>query len=192
MINNVMMQEVITFGSLMTAVVAVGLYLLERKDSGPTCRQARRGQNDPASSRHWAGLRGASAGIIHRAIKKAQAIVGQAELEGIKTVAASKFQTRELEEKFEKQMAETAAAKTDRILTGFGKQMEETVRKETERVKEELAEYKKKQMAAVDEKIVAMVGKTIDRVVSQKLNLAQHTELVFEALEKAKADEFFN
>lgn len=47
--------------------------------------------------------------ILHQATKLAQTILGQAELEGIKVVADSKFRTKTLEQRFEQQLTETAA-----------------------------------------------------------------------------------
>lgn len=43
--------------------------------------------------------------ILHRALKKAQEILGQAELEGVKAVAESKFTNKKLEEKYQSELA---------------------------------------------------------------------------------------
>ena len=188
------MNDLITMGSLVVAVVSLGLFLLEFRGN----RQGRQGIR---------GSRGAkmteqhSMGIIRRAIRRAQAIIGQAEVEGVKVVAASKFQSRALEEKFEKElekqsddlaqkMGEEVTKKTDAVLAGLGNKLENLLEGEASKAKAEVTAYKEKQMAAIDERIVAVTERTIAKVLKQKLSLSQHADLVYEALEKAKAEEF--
>ena len=69
-------------------------------------------------------------------------------------------------------------------------QLEKLFEGEAVKAKEEVRAYKEKQMAAIDERIVAVTERTIAKVLKQKLSLSQHADLVYEALEKAKAEEF--
>ncbi len=50
--------------------------------------------------------------------------------------------------------------------------------------------YKKQQLTAVDENIIAMLERTLSLVLTKKLSLKEHTDLVYESLEKAKAEKF--
>lgn len=43
--------------------------------------------------------------LLHRAMLKAQAIVGTAEIEGVKVVADSRYETKKLEEKYEEELS---------------------------------------------------------------------------------------
>lgn len=47
-------------------------------------------------------------GILHSAIKQSQSIVGQAELESVKTMADAKYSASEMEKKYEQELALTA------------------------------------------------------------------------------------
>lgn len=140
-------------------------------------------------------------GVLRQAFKKAQAILGRAELEGVKVVADSKFQTRELERKFEEkmdeqgarlaqQMAQLVEKQTTAVIANFDKKLEKTLDDEIIKAQTEIADYKKRQMAKIDGAIVAIVERTVAKVLNKKLGLSQQADLVFEALEKAKAEEF--
>lgn len=48
--------------------------------------------------------------------------------------------------------------------------------------------YKAQQLALIDESIVAMLEKTLSLVLTQKLSLKDNMDLIYEALEKAKAE----
>lgn len=50
--------------------------------------------------------------------------------------------------------------------------------------------YRNQQMKAVDENIIAMLEQTLTIVLGKKMPLKDHVELVYEALEKAKLDNF--
>lgn len=50
--------------------------------------------------------------------------------------------------------------------------------------------YKTEQFRLVDENIVAMLERTLSLVLVKKLTLKEHVELVYESLEKAKAEKF--
>ncbi|TSC64745.1 MAG: Uncharacterized protein G01um101493_29 [Microgenomates group bacterium Gr01-1014_93] len=50
--------------------------------------------------------------------------------------------------------------------------------------------YKANQLKIIDENIIAMLEKTLSLVFAKKLTLADQVDLVYEALEKAKAEKF--
>ncbi len=50
--------------------------------------------------------------------------------------------------------------------------------------------YKQQQIALIDENIVAMMEQTLSIVLAKKLSLKDQLDLIYEALEKAKAEKF--
>ncbi len=50
--------------------------------------------------------------------------------------------------------------------------------------------YKQQQLKVIDENIIAMLEETLSLVVAKKLSLKDQIDLVYEALEKAKAEKF--
>ena len=50
--------------------------------------------------------------------------------------------------------------------------------------------YKMEQLKLIDENIISMLERTLSLVLVKKLSLKEHTDLVYEALEKAKAEKF--
>lgn len=50
--------------------------------------------------------------------------------------------------------------------------------------------YKQQQLKVIDENVIAMLEKTLSLVLTKKLSLQDQVELVYEALEKAKAEKF--
>ena len=52
--------------------------------------------------------------------------------------------------------------------------------------------YKAQQLALIDENIVAMLEKTLSLVLVNKISLKDEVDLVYEALEKAKAEKFIS
>ena len=179
--------------------------------------------------------------ILHRAINKAQAILGLAELEGIKVVAGSKITTRKLETEYENQLSQTTAnlATTlnnelnkaqseftnfindlrqrgiqsqlqseeyikqrtneifERFETNLSSFLTQTEQKSVEAVELELRAakqlidtYKTRQLALIDENIIAMLERTLSLVLTKKLTLKDQLDLVYEALEKAKIEKF--
>lgn len=186
--------------------------------------------------------------LIHDAIKKSQAILGQAELEEIKVVANSNLQTEKLEKNLEAQFAKTSAVAvttfeqdlkvlTERIsqaqyqylkylqdlktrldsaqvtneeivktqvnnlfekfeqnLTDFLTQTEQktvmSIDLELQASRQLIETYKQQQLKIIDENIIAILEKTLSLVVARKLSLKDQSDMVFEALEKAKLEKF--
>lgn len=54
-----------------------------------------------------------------------------------------------------------------------------------------IEEYQRKRLEVIDENIVAIIEKTLNITLGKKLTLADQTELVYEALEEAKKENFF-
>jgi hypothetical protein len=178
---------------------------------------------------------------LNSAIKKAQNILSQAELEAVDLVATTRHSTTELENKYSQEFAdstkrvegvfseEIAAAEKEYIkylqtLEAHGKQttdllLNSTQQKTTEffdrfeqnltsfltqtqqqsldainlemRAARQLIDtYKVQQLNLIDENIVAILERTLSLVLSQKMTLSEHTDLVYESLEKAKAEKF--
>jgi ElaB/YqjD/DUF883 family membrane-anchored ribosome-binding protein len=67
----------------------------------------------------------------------------------------------------------------------------EAVNLEVKSARELIDAYKKQQMGLVDENIVAVLERTLALVLRNKLNLKNQLDLVFDSLEKAKAEKFF-
>lgn len=182
-----------------------------------------------------------SLGVLHRALRKARSILGQAELESVKMTADSRYLIKKFEEEYEKQLSlsrsnlettlfkevaeaqsnflkylEALQTKSDQIQLEnqqiIKQKMDETFQKfeqglhdlftDTEQkgataVAEELKSartlidrYKTQQLSLIDENIIATLEKTLSLVLIKKISLKEETDLVFEALEKAKAENF--
>lgn len=168
--------------------------------------------------------------LIHRAIKKAQTILGRAELEGIKVVADNRVLMRELEEEQKQQMTKIAATlegefqnylqtlqqksdqaqreseilaqqKTNAIFERFEKNLASfltateqksvtAIEVELKNTRQLINSYKTQQLAMIDENIIAMLEKTLSLVLTKKISLKDELDLVYEALERAKVENF--
>jgi len=168
--------------------------------------------------------------LIKQAIKKAQKILGKAELEGAEIIADSKL----LSKKLEAQYGEALAKQVEKAQTDFENYLEElktrteqaqlltqeftkqrvndifeqfeqnlatfltsTEQKSVAAIELELKAarslidtYKTQQLQLIDENIISMLEKTLSIVLSKRLTLRDHTDLVYEALEKAKIEKF--
>ncbi|MEK7617423.1 MAG: hypothetical protein AAB414_05215 [Patescibacteria group bacterium] len=174
---------------------------------------------------------------LHQSITRSQDMLGQAELEGIKVVASSRFNTQRMEERYGEELAEivrqaqqainnsqtqfaafinnlgqeaqsargvSEKATQERINKLFGNLEErlsdflvETSQKTQASIELELRAaralidtYKQGQLKLIDENILAMMEQTLATVLNKKLSLADHLDLIYEALEKAKAEKF--
>lgn len=68
---------------------------------------------------------------------------------------------------------------------------ETQVDKEIGTAKKIVADYKRQRMEIIDENIVAILEKALNVVIAKKLTLGDQTELVYEALERAKKENIF-
>lgn len=174
---------------------------------------------------------------LNQSIKKSQAIIGEAELEGIKVVAGSKLETSKLEQDFERKLTEVLNQSQQNINTAQAQMIQfmqdlqtrsrefeeagkkageqrinqlferienrlsdfllQTEQKTTSSVELELKSarqlvetYKNEQLKLINENIIAMMEQTLSIVLAKKLSLQDQLDLVYEALEKAKAEKF--
>lgn len=175
--------------------------------------------------------------LIHDAIKKSQAILGSAELEGIKVAAETKFETAKLEEAYQSKLEEVLNQSQQKInqaqnqllqfMAGLQarssdfegasqKAIQDRINQLFEQLEERMGEflisaegkttsslelelkstrqlietYKQQQLKLIDENILAMMEQTLNLVLGKKLSLKDQLDLIYEALEKAKAEKF--
>lgn len=222
---------VLVFG--IAAVLFSFLYIEEYRKRQELLRKFSQATTQQASQK--------SLSILHKAYRKAQEILGTAELEGIKTVADSRLNTRKMEDEYKKQLQELSR-NLDQSLTQkanlsqeeFGKYLEALKAKseqvellsqdftkqkvneffekfetslssfltsteqksvmaielELKAARQLIDTYKTQQLALIDENIIAMLEKTLSLVLTKKLSLKEHLDLVYEAMEQAKAEKF--
>jgi len=174
---------------------------------------------------------------LNQSIKKSQAILGEAELEGIKAVAGNKVELSKLDADYAKQINialnkseqtialaqnqlmqfmqnlqkrseafEEAGIKTgeqrinqlfEKIETRVSDFLVQTEQKslssielELKAAREMIDSYKNQKFKLIDENIVAMMEQTLSIVLAKKLALKDQLDLIYEALEKAKAEKF--
>lgn len=179
--------------------------------------------------------------LLHKAYQKAQAILGKAELEGIKTLADSKVIAKNWEKKYQEQLnqavvhtqkeldkdlnkvyqqftdylehlktkgeqaqllqTESLKQQTQEVLERFENTLATfltsaeqkslaSIEKEIQSAKEYLRHYQQEQMKIVEENIVDILDQTLAGVLSKKLTLTDHVDLIYESLEKAKKELF--
>jgi hypothetical protein len=167
-------------------------------------------------------------GLLHNAYRRAQEIISQAELSGLRVRAQNKQVTRKLsqglvtqvdesEKKIEKAFLEAsgradahflnyidklqteshkqeeallsaAQRRLDHFLAKFEDKVAADTDTELAEIRKTLETYKTTRMAALDENILAIVERTVGLVLAKKLTIADQTDLVYEALEKAKQE----
>jgi len=140
--------------------------------------------------------------LWHKTFKKTQAILGEAELEGVKIVADTKYYTRELESRYDQQYREAVAQSqqefgkflaglekdSQSIVNGamadFAKRLEENLTQE----KAQVESYRKAKLAGIDQNMAEIVDQVARVVIGKKLPESSQTDLITEALERAKQD----
>src|SRR3989344_5617881 len=159
--------------------------------------------------------------VIQDAYQKANQVMGEAEINALKTAAEKEmeiglFQDK-LQSQFQAQLQQiltkegalisqsltTAQKKHDEFIVQLEKQnldwqnnVENEMRGkigtllEPKSARQLIDSYKSQQMAIVDENIVAVLERTLNLVLKQKLTLKDQMDLVAEALEKAKLEKF--
>ncbi len=151
-------------------------------------------------------------GIIYGAMKKAQEIVSNAEVEGIKTAASAKLRTTQFEKDYEERLSEAVDKSQREIekivrdniaksMAGFDLKLAEVISKiENERLKEagaksdatkaEIEEYRKTRLARLDDQIAKIVAETVIKTLDKKIDLNTQMQTIYDALERAKAENF--
>lgn len=144
----------------------------------------------------------------HKSLKQARAVLGQAELEGVKVVADTKYYTKQLEGVYEDQMRAATArmeAEFGKVIaaaeqefgrtlaeaaTAFAKRLEGKLEQENQSAREEIARYKKAVMAEVQQHAKEAFEEAGKAVIGKSLSLDDQTELINQALEQAKKEKF--
>jgi hypothetical protein len=83
-------------------------------------------------------------------------------------------------------MEQTMAAVVDKAVT----QSIASIQLDLETSKKSVEDYTKKQLSIVDQNIIDLLERTLSLVLVKKLSLREQLDLVYEALEKAKAEGF--
>ena len=231
------MPDVIILG--IVAIVALLLYLrealLRQKLAQDDSSQALRAQHSAQALLDANRQRGYE--ILHQAIKKAQALMGTAELDSLKASVEGKHQADKVREQTVAALTATTTQtqqalvqaqqdfqsflqqvrqdhdqsykdsqeqlrqhinelfehfeqKTADFLLQAEQQTTKSIELELKSARQLIESYKTQQLSLIDENIVAMLERTISLVLAKKLSLKDQMELVFEALEQAKAERF--
>ena len=160
-----------------------------------------------------------NANIVRRAIRLARHILGHAGEESAEIIADTKQVRANLDAKYEaefagyfeelrtlgqktqtenelllKQKADELFEKFDRHLSSFLVSTEQksitALETEMQSVRAKLDEYKRQQLALIDENIMAIIENTLGIVLNKKLEISDQVDLVCEALERAKSEKF--
>lgn len=97
--------------------------------------------------------------------------------------AAAKAKINEVLFNFEQNLANFLASSEQKSL--------EAVELELRSARQLVDTYRQSQLKIIDENIVAVLEKTLSIVLQNKMSLKDQTDMVYEALEKAKAEKFF-
>ena len=86
--------------------------------------------------------------------------------------------------------------KSEKELAAFVNQVNTRIKSqidaELSSVKKEVEEYKLHRMKVIDQNLIDILEKTIEETLGKKLTLAEHSDLIFEALEDAKRQHTLN
>lgn len=84
--------------------------------------------------------------------------------------------------KFEENLSEFLVQTEQRSVTSIDLELKAT--------RQLIDTYKQQQLKLIDENIIAMLERTLSLVLGKRLSLKEHIDLVYEALEQAKAEKF--
>ncbi len=141
----------------------------------------------------------------HATMRKVQAILGKAELEGVKVVADSKYYTKELEKTYERQLDSVVKLMEQEIHAFFEKEAKtrlqtsfEAIEKDTldlvfqesAKARADIEEYKKQRMVEVEADLKKVIGDTAKRVIGKAIPLDMQEDLIKESFEAAARDKF--
>lgn len=154
--------------------------------------------------------------IIAQAIRQANRMLVEAELKGIEIVAREKLSAREAERDYQhqlqqllagldqrarelereyQQLAETLEKKTLQILEqelrGLSASLESQLQKELSSLQKSLLAYRRRREEFIDQQVFELLTRTLELTLGKTLDLSQHTQLVLDALKKAKKEGFF-
>jgi hypothetical protein len=158
-----------------------------------------------------------SLNVLHRAYKKAQNVVAEAELSSVKLHAQSEIEVGKYIARLEAILEKSADAANDRFgeylreLLDKSRREQEKITVEAEKrineyvaamekdvaaeikadmatVKQALAQYQEIRMSQIEENLAETIQKTAELYLGRKLDPETHMELVYDALEKAKKE----
>jgi hypothetical protein len=93
-----------------------------------------------------------------------------------------KQQTNSFFEKFEQKLSDFLTTTEQRTISSIDLEIKAT--------KELINTYKQQQLRMLDDNIIGILEKTLSLVLAKKLTLTDQTELIYEALERAKLEKF--
>lgn len=143
--------------------------------------------------------------VWHATMRKMQAILGKAELEGVKVVADSKYYTKELEKTYERQLDSVVKLMEQEIHAFFEKEAKtrlqisfEAIEKDTldlvfqesAKARADIEEYKKQRMVEIEQDLKEVISKTAKQVIGKAISLDTHEDLIKESFEAAAHDKF--
>lgn len=138
-----------------------------------------------------------SSEIIQSASKKAQEILATAQMQSTKISEDNKRTYEKLEELLANSIRERSNSFFEKFeenlstyLTTTQQQSVKAIELELQSARNLIDTYKTTQLNLVDENIIAMLERTLSLVLIKKLSLQDQVELVYESLEKAKAEKF--
>lgn len=92
--------------------------------------------------------------------------------------------------------AEAMIERTQGLLTNFATDLETHIKGEVEKemdtARAELVHYRQQRMRVIDERIIDILEEVLRSVLDKKLTLAEHSELIYKALEEAKRGNSFS
>lgn len=87
------------------------------------------------------------------------------------------------------------ATSSQKAMTDFITEVNTKVRTQIDRelitAREEITQFKKSRMKIIERHLVEILEGIMEKALSKKLNLADHSDLIFQALEQAKKDQVF-
>ncbi|MDO8618931.1 MAG: hypothetical protein Q7R49_03205 [Candidatus Daviesbacteria bacterium] len=167
-------------------------------------------KKDPTKVLQDAQIRGNA--LLQQAVDKSQQIIGNSEAQALK---ASSAQLSQLQQEFKvylqqlgnqaqgsvgnreqlieqkiNQLFEKFEENLSTFLTQTQQQSVKSIELEMQAARQLIQTYKQQQFKLIDENIVAMLERTLSLVLVKKLSLKEQVDLVYESLEKAKAEKF--
>lgn len=106
------------------------------------------------------------------------------------TAASSQLQSQKSVEERINEMFERLETRLSGFLIKTEQNTTSSIELELRSARNLIESYKTKQLALIDENILAMMEQTLNIVLSKKLNLKDQLDLIYEALEKAKIEKF--
>ncbi len=156
-----------------------------------------------------------SSQVLQDAIEKSRSILEQVAVEQVRTIEATKEQSARVEklyanflsnlqkntegiqeetQKTLKQQAISGIEKIEQNLADFLNATQQqsigSIQLEIQASRQLVETYKRRQLALIDENVVAILERTVGLVLSKRLTIKDHLDLVYEALEKAKTEKF--